>query len=160
MSECLVPRRLIRGHTNFAIGRPIGTQEPESRPSPAAKWHVSQIENKESMTISVVADQSNTRPPRSTIRPFISRVYRHYYIGGIGRRVAILYGHGLVNVSQQSSVFAAYTTRCQLTEHGRRCRGPYPGLFSVTKANHKATSTAYSIVVELVKERGWLIVVD
>lgn len=60
--------------TDLSVAGPIGTQKPVRGPSAASPGHVGGVEYEEAMSVSIVADDANTGPPRASPGPFVGGV--------------------------------------------------------------------------------------
>lgn len=97
--------------TYFAIGRPVRPEEPKSRPGSAAIWHVAQIQDEEAVSVCVITDKPDRWSPWSTIRPYIRCVHTDRDAVVVRSRIAISYGNGFVDISEDvSRTLIRYTT--------------------------------------------------
>ena len=57
--------------TNFALSRPIWTEQPIRWPCAATIWHMVEVQYEKTMSVGIVADESDGGSTRSTPWPFV-----------------------------------------------------------------------------------------
>lgn len=87
--------------TDLSVVRPIRSQKPVCRPGAATIRHVREIEDKKSMTVCVVADQSHAGSTGTTVGKLIGcvRDNLHPTLFLIRCHVVVGYRYGLVDIS-------------------------------------------------------------